>query len=136
MSDDMTSSLALAAELRAFLARTRVSLDEEIRTYPTPIPRCDAQFNFVYEQRARVLQWLNQLDAALTDKDGPVALAGSICGVPECGVDRRERRRESAAESPCRGRAERARRRSIDWRSLTSVPRASRIAPPFPTGRM
>ena len=94
MSDDMTSSLALAAELRAFLARTRISLDEEIRTYPTPIPRCDAQFNFVYEQRARVLQWLSRLDAALADKDGPVALAGAFAAfvnAPSIGASVEER---------------------------------------------
>ena len=78
MRDDTASSVALAAELRAFLVRARVSLDEEIRTYPTPIPRCDAQFNFVYEQRARLSQWLNQLDAALDGGDSSGALAGAI----------------------------------------------------------
>jgi hypothetical protein len=78
MRDDTTSSVALAAELRAFLGRMRVSLDEEIRTYPTPIPRCDAQFNFVYEQRARVSQWLNRVDAALTDEDRAGALAATL----------------------------------------------------------
>ena len=105
MRDDMTSSLALAAELRTFLARTRVSLDEEIRTYPTPIPRCDAQFNFVYEQRARVLQWLNQLDVALTDEDGPVALAGAFAAflnAPSIGasVEERALRNRLAAAAP------------------------------------
>ena len=77
MRDDTASAVALAAELRAFLVRSRASLDEEIRTYPTPIPRCDAQFNFVYEQRARVSQWLSQLDAALDGGEGSGALASA-----------------------------------------------------------
>ena len=105
MRDDMISSVALAAELRAFLGRMRVALDEEIRTYPTPIPRCDAQFNFVYEQRARVSQWLNQLDAALANEGRTGTLAGTFAAVlsaPPIGasVEERTLRNRLAADMP------------------------------------
>ncbi len=43
-----------SSELRASLEARRKQLDDEIRAYPTPIPRCDAQFNFLIEERARI----------------------------------------------------------------------------------
>lgn len=59
----------LVAELRARLEAQRRRLDEEIRAYPTPIPRCDAQFNHLFDRRARIvaaLEALVALDAADT----------------------------------------------------------------------
>jgi len=47
--------------LRASLEARRKQLDEEIRAYPTPIPRCDAQFNFLMEERARIVRELESL---------------------------------------------------------------------------
>ena len=47
--------------LRASLEARRKQLDEEIRAYPTPIPRCDAQFNFLMEERARIVRELEAL---------------------------------------------------------------------------
>ena len=55
---------ALCVELRDWLAAAKRAADDEIRVYPTPIPRCDAQFNFVYDQRARLAQWLARANAA------------------------------------------------------------------------
>jgi hypothetical protein len=55
---------ALGASLREFMLRAKGSLDDEIRSYPTPIPRCDAQFNHAYEQRSRLAALLRQIDAA------------------------------------------------------------------------
>jgi len=55
---------ALARELRRVLDDLRHALDAEIRDYPTPIPRCDAQFNFLYDQRQRIAAQLAALDAA------------------------------------------------------------------------
>jgi hypothetical protein len=52
---------ALLAEAGALLTRMRQSLDAEIRAYPTPIPRCDAQFNALYEQRGRIARALAEL---------------------------------------------------------------------------
>jgi len=61
---------ALGAPMRDFVLRAKSSLDDEIRSYPTPIPRCDAQFNYAYEQRARLAALLRRIDAAGSDADG------------------------------------------------------------------
>src|SRR5258705_10852048 len=45
---------SLAGEIVAHLRGVRSRLAEEIRSYPTPIPRCDAQFNHLYEQLGRL----------------------------------------------------------------------------------
>ena len=39
-------------------------LDAEIRAYPTPIPRCDAQFNQLFERREEIVRELERLDNA------------------------------------------------------------------------
>jgi predicted nucleic acid-binding Zn-ribbon protein len=39
-------------------------LDAEIREYPTPIPRCDAQFNALFERRDAVVRELETLKTA------------------------------------------------------------------------
>jgi hypothetical protein len=73
------SSLQSACnELRAYLDRTRRSVDEEIRSYPTPIPRCDAQFNYLYEQRSRLAQALLRIDAALGNPSSQTPLVEAI----------------------------------------------------------
>ena len=50
-------------EIRHHLEDLRRSLGAEIRNYPTPIPRCDAQFNPLYEQQARLARDLDQIGA-------------------------------------------------------------------------
>jgi len=45
------------------LHRRKRLIGEEIRSYPTPIPRCDAQFNHLYEQRARLARELDRIAA-------------------------------------------------------------------------
>jgi hypothetical protein len=37
------------------------AVDQEIGDYPTPIPRCDAQFNHLLEQRTRLSRLLTRL---------------------------------------------------------------------------
>jgi hypothetical protein len=49
------------AQVRSQLEAEKRRLDEEIRNYPTPIPRCDAQFNHLFEERERILRELAQL---------------------------------------------------------------------------
>jgi glutamate/tyrosine decarboxylase-like PLP-dependent enzyme len=44
---------------RPMLEARRQALDAEIRAYPTPIPRCDAQFNHLFEERARIARELD-----------------------------------------------------------------------------
>jgi hypothetical protein len=50
-------------EIKLHLEERRRSLAEEIRNYPTPIPRCDAQFNHLYEQQARLARELDRVGA-------------------------------------------------------------------------
>jgi hypothetical protein len=52
------------------LNRRKQLLAEEIRSYPTPIPRCDAQFNHLYEQQARLARELDRIDALAEKKPG------------------------------------------------------------------
>ena len=61
-TDERSRLLTLVQELDAFLARAKQALDAEIRNYPTPIPRCDAQFNFLYEQRSRLASQLQAIE--------------------------------------------------------------------------
>src|SRR5256885_14685214 len=46
-------------EIKLHLEDRRRSLAAEIRNYPTPIPRCDAQFNHLYQQQARLARELD-----------------------------------------------------------------------------
>jgi hypothetical protein len=65
--------LALVAEIGALLERIRRALDDEIRAYPTPIPRCDAQFNFLYEQRSEVATALAEIAGLRGEAFAPAA---------------------------------------------------------------
>jgi len=58
---------SLWKEIKDDLHRSKQVIGEEIRNYPTPIPRCDAQFNHLYEQQARLAQELDRI-AALAEK--------------------------------------------------------------------
>ena len=55
---------ALRGLVRALLEGERQRLQEEIRTYPTPIPRCDQQFNHLIARRELLFSALGRLDAA------------------------------------------------------------------------
>jgi hypothetical protein len=52
------------AERRRLLEEEKRRLDAEIRAYPTPIPRCDAQFNALFERRAAIVRELEDLESA------------------------------------------------------------------------
>jgi hypothetical protein len=75
---NLASLESACIELRAYLDRLRRSIDEEIRSYPTPIPRCDAQFNYLYEQRSRLSLALERINAALTGTASPFRLTDAI----------------------------------------------------------
>ena len=49
--------------VRARLEAEKRRLDDEIRSYPTPIPRCDAQFNHLYERRQQIIRELEGFEA-------------------------------------------------------------------------
>ncbi len=57
------------AELRDFLVAAKNAVGDEIRAYPTPIPRCDAQFNHLYEQRLRISDALERANTLSHDDD-------------------------------------------------------------------
>jgi hypothetical protein len=59
----------LRVALRDLLLRVKRAVDDEIRSYPTPIPRCDAQFNFLYEQRSRISLFLARTDVVVKADD-------------------------------------------------------------------
>jgi hypothetical protein len=54
---------ALASEIVEHLYGVRERLAAEIRTYPTPITRCDAQFNHLYEQLGRLSRDLDAIES-------------------------------------------------------------------------
>jgi hypothetical protein len=51
-------------EFIAELRRRKETIDSEIRCYPTPIPRCDAQFNHLYELRGELARELDLAQSA------------------------------------------------------------------------
>jgi len=57
-------------EIKLHLEDRRRSLAAEIRNYPTPIPRCDAQFNHLYEQQARLARERDRIGALAEKKLG------------------------------------------------------------------
>jgi hypothetical protein len=73
----------LSRELQRWLTGVRASLADEIRSYPTPIPRCDAQFNHLTEQRDRLSRLLNDLDTALDRRDGGAELRLVLQQLPD-----------------------------------------------------
>jgi hypothetical protein len=50
---------------RQCLAVARDALDTEIRTYPTPISGCDAQYNHLLAERRRAHEALQVLEAEI-----------------------------------------------------------------------
>ncbi|MEP7181153.1 MAG: hypothetical protein ABI886_03060 [Betaproteobacteria bacterium] len=64
-SGDLDRFGSIVRDLRTVLDGVKRALDEEIRAYPTPIPRCDAQFNHLYEHRARLTRILGRVNATL-----------------------------------------------------------------------
>ncbi|MDQ2975065.1 MAG: hypothetical protein M3R69_06610 [Acidobacteriota bacterium] len=67
--------MALSAwqRIRDYLESERHRIYEEIRNYPPPIPACDAQFNYLLEERARITQELDRVKVlsqeSLTQRD-------------------------------------------------------------------
>lgn len=47
--------------IKEHLESERHRVNEEIRNYPSPIPACDAQFNYLLEEQARIAQEFDRL---------------------------------------------------------------------------
>lgn len=71
---------SIGVELRDFLIGAKRAADEEIGAYPTPIPRCDAQFNHLYTQRSQIARTLDRINTALGAGD---ALEGLVSIIEE-----------------------------------------------------
>ncbi len=67
--------------LRARLERMQEAVAAEIRTYPPPIPACDAQYNHLLERREALSAALARLDAAR--EDGSSTLESFLAGLPD-----------------------------------------------------
>ena len=63
---DLVALASLCKTIREHLRARRSSLTAEIRSYPTPIPRCDAQFNHLHEQQLRLALELERIGDAET----------------------------------------------------------------------
>jgi hypothetical protein len=50
--------------IRTRLESEKKSIADEIKNYPRPIPACDQQFNFLLEERTRIVRELERLDVA------------------------------------------------------------------------
>ena len=53
------------AQLRLQLTQERERVLAELRAFPPPVPACDAQFNYLLEQRDGLGRELGRLDAIL-----------------------------------------------------------------------
>jgi hypothetical protein len=93
MTETTETLRELADDVRGFVERVRRSLDDEIGQYPTPIPRCDAQFNHVYEQRARLARELD------LDADGQALVRAFARSAPFGDSDEERRLRARSAEA-------------------------------------
>ena len=71
---DPVALRAVVEQIRGCMQRLKHVLDDEIRGYPTPIPRCDAQFNFLYQQRTRLSQDLLRSGPAVAGDAAPAAM--------------------------------------------------------------
>lgn len=49
-------------EIRGHLETKKRQIADEILHYPPPIPACDAQFNYLLEERTRISQEIDRLD--------------------------------------------------------------------------
>jgi hypothetical protein len=67
----------LASEIAEHLRGVRDRLAAEIRTYPTPIPRCDAQFNHLYEQLGRLSRDLDAIEDERSERAAAEAFLAS-----------------------------------------------------------
>lgn len=56
----MSQAIDIAGAVRAYLARRRDALNDEVRHYPSPIARCDVQLTALLDARAEVLGLLRE----------------------------------------------------------------------------
>jgi hypothetical protein len=62
------SSLEVLLNVKRELEAAGRRVNEEIGTYPAPIPACDAQFNYLLEQRRKIAGELNRVETLLAQR--------------------------------------------------------------------
>jgi len=68
------AAVQLCREIRAYLEQRGAALSEAVRSYPTPIARCDEQLPALLESRREVLQLLEAPDATLAESFAAAAV--------------------------------------------------------------
>jgi hypothetical protein len=61
-SESRQKPLPSLPELKARLQSLKAPIDRDIRNYPGPIAGCDAQFNYLLEERAKLSRELVRLE--------------------------------------------------------------------------
>jgi hypothetical protein len=61
VSDSSALLESVWAKISSHLENERERIYEEIKSYPRPIPVCDAQFNYLLEERTRIADELDRM---------------------------------------------------------------------------
>ena len=59
-----STGLGALAEFKNKLEKVKIRVNKEIGNYPSPIPACDVQFNYLLEERSKIsvaLKWVDDL---------------------------------------------------------------------------
>ncbi len=89
MGTDRGKATSPIQMIEGYLQAEKSQINDEIRSYPSPIPACDAQFNYLLEKRNLVAEELARLhaigeearsNARQTDALGDFVAASSILG--------------------------------------------------------
>lgn len=70
-SGQMSVAAAAWRKIGARLEQERERINREIKSTPPPIPACDAQFNHLLEQRARICEELDRMRQAANESIAP-----------------------------------------------------------------
>jgi hypothetical protein len=88
--------------IRTHLENAKNQLYEQIRNYPRPIPACDQHFNYLLQERTRILRELGRMDGAfqesLTRTDSLELIDAFIKSSSYLGGDAGQRIRSSLKE--------------------------------------
>ena len=68
----------ILALIRSHIEGHKIRVTNEIRSYPMPIPACDAQYNFLLEERGRINREMKQLGALSKDPGDATGPHGTL----------------------------------------------------------
>ena len=94
---------AIWQDILTHLEKEKKRISEEIAHYPPPIPACDAQFNYLLEERARISQELSRGREAhttsLQDKDWVTRINAFISASAYIEADQAQKLRSDLKEA-------------------------------------